>query len=536
MKKIKYFLLALTILITTVLGTSCQNGLYESEIPDYSAYAHEFDFYGYSALHDGKYYVDDVEYSVGENFLTVEQYQMYKDVGMTIAFPQGILKIRGEEGAAFGVESDREKFYADRAQDWERAKVEIDKLVSIGIEKTILYDEDLSWLALNDYKDYDLIGLIGEGQKFKTEAELDEYVYKLIQPYLGYKGVYGVTLADEPKYIAVKSYGQVYNAIHRVAKAHGHDLYVDYNLNPLNLTALVNREYYPVIEGLDEIPEGGYVNFEDGFVRYKKYITDFLDELQPKAIQYDDYPIRRGYLSATYIPCLEYIAGVARDRNIEFHMVTQSFGMDSNGAPSMRKLDENGAKWLNNMLLGFGVSEISYFTYFARTESRSDGESFIRYQDYSFVDYYGNKTRMYDIMKDVIASDKKFAPTVLQFDYVKSGVFTHLPMNTDTGHLQNVVQNVQTYSKVKSVSVNKECAMINELYDDENDRYMYMAMNIVDPDFKGSIAYQTITLEFDKEYKYALVFKDGERSLHRLDGNKISVKGAAGDASFIIPF
>ena len=536
MKKIKYFLLAVLIIFTTVFGTSCQQGLYESEIPDYSAYTDEFDFYGYSSLHDGKYYVDDVEFSVGESFLTTEQYQTYKDVGMTIVFPQSILKIRGEEGAADGDENAQAIFHADRANDWERAKAEIDKFVEIGLEKTILYDEDLSWLALDGYTDYNLEGLIGEGRKFSTQDELDEYVYKLIQPYLGYKGVYGVTLADEPKYIAVKSYGQVYNAIHRVAKAHGKELYVDYNLNPLNLTAFVNKNYYPTVEGTAEIPEGGNVDFEDGFARYKKYIQDYLDSLNPTAIQYDDYPIRRGYLSATYIPCLQYIAGVARDRNIDFHMVTQSFGMDSQGSPSMRKLDENGAKWLNNMLIGFGVREISYFTYFARTESKTDGESFLKYQDYSFIDYYGNKTRMYDIMKDVIADNKKFASTVLQFKYAKSGVFTHLPMNTDSGHLQYVDTNEQTYTKVKSVNVNKECAMINELYDEKNDRYMYMAMNIVDPDFKGSTAYQTITLEFDREYRYALVYKDGERSLHKLNDGKISVKGSSGDASFIIPF
>ena len=536
MKKIRYFLLALLMLTTTVFGASCQTGLYESEIPDYSAYTDEFDFYGYHSLHNGTYYVDDVEYSVGESFLTIEQYQMYKDVGMTIAFPQSVLKIRGEKGAAFGDELSQATFYEDRAKDWEKAKVEIDKLVSVGIEKTILYDEDLSWLALSGYTDYNIEGIIGEGKQFATQDDLDEYVYKLIQPYLGYKGVYGVTLADEPRYIAVKAYGQVYNAIHRVAKAHDAEIYVDYNLNPLNLTALVNRVYYPMVEGTAAIPENGYVDFDDAFVRYKKYVQDFLDSLNPTAIQYDDYPLRTSGLMASYIPCLQYVAGVARDRNIDFHMVTQSFGMDSEGSKSMCKVDENGARWLNNMLIGFGVREISYFTYFARTESKTNGESFIDYQDYSFIDYYGNKTRMYDVMKEVIAGNKKFAPTVLQFDYVKSGVFTKLPMDTDTGHLQYVSTNDQTYTKVKSVEVNKECAMVNELYDDENDRYMYMAMNIVNPEVKGSTAYQTITLEFANEYRYALVYKDGERSLYRLDGNKLSVKGAAGDASFIIPF
>jgi hypothetical protein len=78
--------------------------------------------------------------------------------------------------------------------------------------------------------------------------------------------------------------------------------------------------------------------------------------------------------------------------------------------------------------------------------------------------------------------------------------------------------------------------MVNELYDAENNRYMYMAMNIVDPEYQGSPVYQTITLEFASEYKYALVYKDGEQTLHKLKNGKLSVKGAPGDASFVIPF
>ena len=139
-------------------------------------------------------------------------------------------------------------------------------------------------------------------------------------------------------------------------------------------------------------------------------------------------------------------------------------------------------------------------------------------------------------MQNVMANNQKFAPTVLQFKYQKSGCFTKEPMETGGKHLFNMVTNVQTYAKVKNVTIDKECAMVNELYDKENDRYMYMAMNIVDPDFTGSSVFQTITLEFDKKFKYALVYKDGVASLYKLKDHKLSVKGAPGDASFIIPF
>ena len=149
------------------------------------------------------------------------------------------------------------------------------------------------------------------------------------------------------------------------------------------LTVKIKFSKYPFLVN----PSTNKATFEDGMARYQKYIEDYMDSMNPSAIQYDDYPLRDGYISQTYIPCLEYVAGVARDRGINFHMVTQTFGMVTNGSNNMRKLTENGAKWLNNMLLGFGVREISYFTYFTRTENKTNGESFL--DNDSFVTLYG---------------------------------------------------------------------------------------------------------------------------------------------------
>ena len=539
MKRIKHTALAFVILSTFACGAACtpqsQGEVFSQDIiPDYSNYTDQFDFYGYHSIHDGYYYIDDSEFYVGESFLTTEQYQLYKDAGMTIIYPQSILKIRGEEGSGDGDAEAKAKFLADRAADWERIKPEIDKFVSVGLEKTTLYDEDLSWLGLNNYTGE---SLIGEGKRFATEDELDEYVYELVSLYADYPGVYGVCFADEPKYLAVQSYGEVYKSIHRVNEKYGFNLYADYNLNPLNLTKLVYDEYYPHVEGTDDVSPnspGNKATFEEGMKRYQAYIEGFMDSMQPTAIQYDDYPLRLAGLSETYIPCLQYVAGVARDRDIDFHMVTQSFEMSSSGERSMRKLTESGAKWLNNMLLGFGVREISYFTYFTRTENKTEGESF--FDNGSFVNLYGKPTNIYYMMQDIISDNQAFAPTVLQFKYVKSGVFTQLPLNYSSGHIRYVEQNIQTYSEVKRVSIDKECAMVNELYDKENDRYMYMAMNIIDPNQKGAKAYQTITLEFETKYNFALVYKNGEKSIYRLKNGKLDVKGAPGDASFVIPF
>ena len=146
MKRIKHAILAFVVLATSVLGVAC-NKEAEPEvfskdiIPDYSGYNDQFDFYGYSSINDGYYTIDDVKFYVGESFMTIEQYQMYKDVGMNIVYPGSKLKVRGEEGAATGDDASKARFYADRAQDFERIKVEIDKFVSIGLDRMEIYDE-----------------------------------------------------------------------------------------------------------------------------------------------------------------------------------------------------------------------------------------------------------------------------------------------------------------------------------------------------------------------------------------------------------
>ena len=112
MKKFKHILLAALMLTSTLCCAGCGEQLKEEDIPDYSAYTHQFDFYAYHSAHDGYYYVDYMPTYVGESFMTKEQYQLYKDAGMNIFYPQSILKINAE--------SDQDEM--TREQCWERAK------------------------------------------------------------------------------------------------------------------------------------------------------------------------------------------------------------------------------------------------------------------------------------------------------------------------------------------------------------------------------------------------------------------------------
>ena len=87
---------------------------------------------------------------------------------------------------------------------------------------------------------------------------------------------------------------------------------------------------------------------------------------------------------------------------------------------------------------------------------------------------------------------------------------------------------------MSSFTVDKEYALVTELYDDENNYYMYMAMNIVDPDANGNYT-QTATLTF-KGYANALVYVDGVAQKVSLLNGVYTVTLNPGEAVYVIPY
>ena len=134
-----------------------------------------------------------------------------------------------------------------------------------------------------------------------------------------------------------------------------------------------------------------------------------------------------------------------------------------------------------------------------------------------------------------MAEEQKFAPTILNFDYVTSQTYRSQNTVFPFGHVMYKID-TPAFTKVTNVDVNKEVALVTELYDDETGNYMYMFQNVVDPMKKGSKAFQTITATFAKEYKYAAVYVKGERTLVALDKGTLTMKHKPGEATYVIPY
>ncbi len=495
--------------------------------PDYSDSTKQFDFYGYSACIDG-WNIDGVQYDVEEDYLSVERIKEYKDAGMTIYFPQSAASVN-----------------ENTPSDWENsaAKRALDYSLEAGIDKVILNDVRIQALtkanfgeaqqiramikdgSIYEHKDY---GLVGEGKKFATEEALDAFVESCLSLYIDHEAFYGIMLGDEPFFYHAKSYGEMYKSIERVSKKLGKDVYIQYNLNPIGIAKdEENRSWRcPPLEDAESMTEEKKMT-----TAYEKYLRLFMKETGAKYLQFDHYPLYDAEkVLDIYLVGLQIAAKVAQDYEAEFYFVTQTFNM-TDGSTVRRSLKEADLYWLNNMLLGFGIKQISYFTYFTKadnnTEHFKDGQSFLTWE--------GEKTDIYYWMQQIMKEEQKFAPTILNFDYKTSKVFSVDVPTFGFGHVGTTLD-TPDFNKVTNVTVNKEIALVTELYDKDKDNYMYMLQNVVDPAKKGSKAFQTLTITFAKGYKYAAVYVKGERTNVKLDKGSLTVKQNPGEATYVIPY
>ena len=493
--------------------------------PDYSASNKQFEFYAYSALIDG-WNIDGVDYHSGEDYLSVKRIKEYKDAGMSIYFPQSAAAVNEEV-----------------AKDWEnsRAKRALDYALEAGIDKVILNDSRIQRLTKQDFGtdeevrkmirngtiyQHEKYGLIGEGKQFATEADLDAYVAECLSLYKDHPAFYGIMLGDEPAFYHSESYGQMYRSIKRVCPK----AYIQYNLNPIIIAFddAWREKWCPPLENVD-----GLTNEQLVEKAYEAYLRLFMDVTGAKYIQYDMYPLyREEYISNWYFFALQMVSKIAKEYNAEFYFVTQTFNMlQRDDGKKFRNFTEADMRWLNNALVGFGIKQISYFTYFTKADNNAE-----HFEDgKSFITWHGEKTNIYYWMQKIMEEEQKFAPTVLNFDYKSSKLYTVPTEGLDLEYVR-LQYPTPDFTAVTDVEIDKGVALVTELYDQEKGNYMYMVQNVIDPVKKFANPLQTATLTFDKKYACAAVYVKGEREVVKLKKGKLTVKHTEGEATYVMPY
>ncbi len=393
--------------------------------------------------------------------------------------------------------------------------------------------------AVQEYLDLvKAAGLTMNTTRFKDQNALDAYLMGEIKHYKDHPAFYGVMLADEPSYHNAYCYGKVYQSLKRIAP----EMYVQYNLLPLEQTLSTIKYRYP---GLSNKSSASNTELENA---YKAYVTGFIDAMGTDYIQYDDYPFKSAeegilfwtdtvpYVDNTALRNIQLIAEIAAERGLDVKVVTQTALMHTGGKDGpvhIRKITEADARWLNNYLMGFGVKQINYFTYWTKASNSSTGEW---YDDGgSFVNRDGTMTEVYNIMKAIMAENTAFAPTISNFNYSDSHVYgTNNDSNLNNDHISwssSLTDSNYSFKWLAGVTTNKEYTLVTELYDEENYNYMYMLMNTIDTYYGGT---QSVTVTLDSKVASFYVYSpNGSRTL--VTGNTYTVSLTAGQAIYIMP-
>ncbi|MBQ8405717.1 MAG: hypothetical protein IJX09_03600, partial [Clostridia bacterium] len=515
------------------------------------------DRYAYSSLSDGQWTLDGTNKVTNptDYRLDANAYTTYKNAGFNIVLAQDMISTDGNSTSWNASDA---KTYMDNAQaaglkviltDWHlqilSAPIKVTSSGAAASDSTykpwiIGTDASATTGEAAKYLGYlSSLGITADATRFANRDALDKFVHQQLEPYMNHPAFYGVMLSDEPSYHNAYCYGEIYKSIKRVMPK----CYVQYNLLPMENSFGTIQYRYP---GLGDKSSATNGEIETA---YKSYVESFLDTMGTDYIQYDDYPfkstkqwswsdfstVESPYVDVTSLRNIQLIAEIAKERGLDVKVVSQSCVMKnggSSGAVHIRQVTENDARWLNNYLMGFGVKQINYFTYWTKRASTSSGEYFV--DGGSFVNRDGTPTDLYDIMQAIMDDNDKFAPTVMNFDYNASQVFgSNNDSNLNNEHISwsSSLTAAASFRFVSSVTTSLEYTLVTELYDEDNYNYMYMVMNTIDPYYVGT---QSITVTLDSSVSQFYVYdQSGNRTLQT--GNTYTVSLAAGQAVYIMP-
>ena len=558
MKRKNWFKRILTVFLAVLCvffaGCADTNEVQVPRAPDYrknSKNDKEFTFYAYSSVSTGKQTRKDENgnrYTVelGPDCITLEKFQEYKECGLQILMPQSL--------AVVG----RPSNYTDPSVVplW---KTILDLAEQTDL-KVILTDNILMYASSGQYTDAAL---------YESETAMDKYVREQLMLYVQHPAFYGVLLRDEVSAAQIKSgtFGKVYHSIKRVEKALQNEgvidkeVFIHINVRGMGsyfqgysdhtgdqFPEISREEYYDLLPGLEykdpatETDAAFYARVDALYAatpsaekeglryvmqraRYRRHLELLIEATGSNHFAIDLYPLYQAPMTV-YLQSLQIGAEVAEEYGVEYHIVTQATSFNNGG--NTRILSAADMRWLNNTLLGYGVSTICYYGYFQPGPTCLEGSSFLLYS--------GEKTPMWEACQNLMKENRAFESTILNFDFKASKGYIKEGATYNAGYVKYLPA-VGEFSVLKDFTWDKETALVTELYDKKRKNYMYMAFNAVDPIAGTEQFLQTSTLTFDEKYTSAVVWKNGTSKNVRLSkSNSLTVKNYPGEATYVIPY
>lgn len=442
----------------------------------------EIGLYAYSGPTDGTYFEDGKKLFSGTDYRTSERYNQYARCGFNILLIQANDPYQGEEFLT------------------SRLKTNMDMALRAGL-KVICYDQRIYKLS---EKKEDIVSINGQ---FKDQKGLDNYIAFCLKDYSKHKAFYGILLRDEPDYKMFPSIGMVYRSLKRVCPK----AFVQCNLLPLNLYAA------------DNFSPDKTQSFDK---RWQWYLNAFLDETQADYLQYDNYPMcydkeKEYYIRPDQIQGLKIAAEIAKKRGVNLYNVAQSCSYSNGGELKTRKCETDDIFWQTNLLLGFGIKQIAYFTYWRKQVNNSSGEWF--YDNGSTpISNNGEVNPLYYSIKLVNKQMQKIAPLLLNSEFCGSGCYKSSLKLAPHAEADESYK----FKHLKTIKVYYGSAFITELKHSSG-AYIYMVQNIADP-------YYGMPLEIEIDYNYAkkcVIYRCGNKQITNTTNYKAIL--SAGHAEFL---
>ena len=534
----KIFNKIITLCLVTVFSICSFAGCVEEKpsklLPEYSARV-PFETFAYGATSSGTFNIDGEPVKFGD-YLTAEKIKEYKDAGFNVMYitNQGFLP----------------------TQLWEesQAKKIMDLCVEVGIDKVILTDFYVRDLALET-------NLVGEGSTFKIdstnftkpeydgdnrtkeERALDAYIWDRMKIYADHPTFYGLNMYDEPSWERAESLGKVYKSIRRISKIHdlGY-LYIQTNLGPIGFYTDFLMDYTETEDGKFVDKDGNEIDFE---AAYRNYLRSYLIETDADRICVDIYAFRRTGLWAGHFQTLQIMEEVCQEFGVDWTLVLQSFQSFKGTVEAHSKVSKSEMMWEANTGLGFGATNYAYYTYYTSSNYSTSGDKWG--EEGSFLNMNGEKNEIYYYGQYVLDYLKKFHDVISNYEYQGAKFFRVDGVSTFdlSSYFSSVVDTVtgttvpfdnsHEFELVKGVEYDNEIVLLSELKDENNDLYMYMVQNVIDPrNAKIGDTDLNVTVDFG-DYKWVAEYDCGNLRYVKLDNGKYNTSLSAGYAKFVIP-
>lgn len=438
---------------------------------------------------------------------------------------------------------------------WEtsNAKKCFDIAKKVGIKQVVLDDGRL-YNLMDEYLD----GLVGDGCRFASEKELDNYVRACMLDYVHEELFYGLRLRDEPRYEHAKGYGLVYRSIKRVAKELGKDyVYIFMNLFPLigGFNAFVPTE----IKNLG--PQKAY----------EEYLDAFLRETGADSISVDNYPFRPSVLGGRflegYYTCFQLLRKKCDEYGARMCFELASFEMnqdDPEGVAGYRRVATVNEMFLQmNSALGFGAREIGFYTYVTMKIS-SPKSPFKSVDGSSFVTSKGWKTSIYSFAKEAIAHAKRLEKAIFAYDFKGANLWLDqalydfktmglkdYPEALDCAAAQYLkswpttlpdgtvatadFDNSYEMQEIESLSFDKDVLLVTHFQKSGENANMYMFANVTDRAYKTTLSPMRMKVKFKGRVNKAIVLQEGDWKELSLKDDVFETCLTLGEAAWVIP-